>query len=535
MTHRFSQHFTRDIDGAFDGSLDSGELEFDHAFSRYGLEEGSYFGTAMPTRRDVSRSLSEINAGGSVDTLSISGNTAKLASIDMQRLVNNAGGKIPVDGLWGSTSNTETARVAKELGFKRTQTPFRFDFFDRRTKVLIEPADLVRRLQQEWDKTHASADIPTSDLIKVPVVSLRLVLCILRGVSRTGGRTSGLGTAYKDEAKKLGLPVKTYENDPNSSDKIITGPQSTWNAMLQSAAAKKASLYVSLSADELRKAIKILAPKSTNTEETLKKFGCKATCGLPLVSATSDPKTIQIQKKCWDLFRKAADAKAKKDAEAAAKKARDALFDKSISAKDLEKWILECGKTSKFKPDGKWTSNDKKRLKNTAAKLGITSSGPIETKTKSKGKKVAVRPKGLWKLIKKCADDEKARKKKAAEDAAKKKKAAEAAAKKAKKAAEDAKKAKDAADKAAKEKAAKEAAAAAKKAAEEAAAAEAKRKEEQEAAEEEAEAAEKLDTEEKEEIVEEEEDGPSGVVVGGLLAGLAGLGLVLFAAQKKKK
>jgi hypothetical protein len=418
------------------------------------------------------------------------------------------------------------------------------------TKVHIEPADFVRKLQQMWSEGHASADVPKPDLADVAKPDLKLILCLLHGTTYNTTDEA----EYRAQAQALGLPVSTFGPSKDGT-KYVVGPASTLNAMIE--ASKSRTDLIVKTSKEVNAVIFVLlgtrdgimangTPREDLTNTSIEKYKqlfsaqkCSSKCGLPAIQVKKDTnaKEAIVGKTCWDTLRKLAtdkiDADAKAKAAADAKAAEDAMYDRPVSARDLEKWIRDCGAPN-LKIDGKWANSDLKALRG-VFEGGDTSQ--IKTRTSKNRTMVAVAPKGTVDKVKACARKENRRR---ANEAAERKRLDELAKKKRRQAREE----RDAAKKKRLEEEARLAEEAKKRKEQEEADREAKRK----AAEEAAQEKEVLPTDNEQSAADKPTNGGTtnggatptnggggGTVVVGLLAGLAGLGMVLFAAQKKKK
>jgi hypothetical protein len=405
-------------------------------------------------------------------------------------------------------------------------------------------------LQKLWDEKHPSVqDTPAVDLKSYPKPDMQLLLCLHTGTSQVGKEEA----AYRATARNMSLPVASF-GVSNDGKNFVVGPAATLNAMIESAKSK--TDLSTVDAKEVNAVIFVLmgtrdgilktgtdTPRDDLTMVSIDKYKqlfsankCPSKCGLPAIQPKKDTNnTVAIVgKTCWDLLRKKAadkaEADAKKKRDEDAKRAEDALYDKPVSARDLQKWIRDCGAPD-LKVDGKWTSDDLRALRG-VFEGGDTSQ--IKTRTNKSRTKVAVKPKGTVAKVKKCAAEENERRKK---DAAEKKRLEELAKKKR----DEARRERDANRKRKLE----EEARLAEEAKRRKEAEEAERRAKRKAAQDAAKKAEVLPTDNEATQNEstytgstnggsDESSGSSTATTVGLMAGLAGIAMVLLASQKKK-
>ena len=449
---KFSQHFTRDVDGIFEEAEGGGLAAFESAASFYGLEDG--MGASIEMRR-ARRSIHRQNSfedivGGEPTTAKFSANFATLTASDMQDLLIGAGAPNIAalrDDLWGSTGTAEAKKIGKKLGFTNVKTlGIAFGTLPNGKRgargVRVEPPGFLRALINAQPGIGATgADVAREqDLIRLPANKLRPVLRALGSdINATGSPDGKLETAFRSQASKRGLPVKSYTP---VGDDVVIGPKSTVEALI--AAAAQALQCTSVSSTFVNAALFALGhkdigitdpndtskPNSKLTNISIKRFKSEAAkrgCTVrkidmqPIPLGKNPRVTVICPPECWSKIATAAN----KAIEAANKKAAEPKrrFSNKISAKELQKLLMQCSnrarktlKNDSEVKEGKFGRDTREELNRVLGKLGFKN---VFVKVSGNKKTLKLSPPKALTALRKCA--EKAEKKRAA----KKKKAAD--------------------------------------------------------------------------------------------------------------
>jgi hypothetical protein len=373
-----------------------------------------------------------------------------MSTADLQALLIGAGAPDIAalrDGLFGSTTRTQTKEIGKKLGFTNADSSGR-DFGTlpngkrgaRGARVV--PPSFVRALIARQPGIGATgADVKAADCARLPANQVRPVLVLLGSdISKTGSPDAALERALKGQAARNNVTVTSYTQVGND---VVICPRATMEALILKAATF--ANCTAVSAGLLNATLMVLGhrdpgivdpsdsskPNDKLTEISKKRFkseaakrGCTVTniVAKP-ISIGSDPKTALVcPPECVNVISQAAIAVAKKKAEEQA--AKDAVpFTKKLSVRDVQKVLMQCSnrarrtlKNDKEVRDGRWGRDTASEFNRVATSNRIGAKKPIVKIVNKEKTRIRISPPALWDKLKRCARDEEAKRKKAAEE-----------------------------------------------------------------------------------------------------------------------